>query len=108
MFDATQNDAQFQARVLFSNEACFTREGVFNTHKVHMCSSENLHITVSSNGQHKLSINIWQGFAEIICLDLAFCPYASMAQSTFFPTARPPGFSAVNSDYCAPEHVVHA
>ncbi|GBM50286.1 hypothetical protein AVEN_219060-1 [Araneus ventricosus] len=61
MLDATHNDAQFLARVLFSDEACLTREGVFNTHNAHMWSSENPHITVSSNVQHKFSINIWVG-----------------------------------------------
>lgn len=61
MLDATQNDSQFPATVLFSDEACFTREGVVNTHNAHMWSSENPHITVSSKVQHRFSINIWAG-----------------------------------------------
>lgn len=58
MFDDTRNDTQFPETVLFSDEVCFKREVVVNTHNTHMSSSENPHSTASSKVQHKLDINI--------------------------------------------------
>lgn len=48
LLGATQNDSHSPATVLISDETCFTREGVINTHNSHMWWSENPHSTFSS------------------------------------------------------------
>lgn len=51
-------------RILFTDEATFTRDGINNTHNSHVWSDENPHATVESNFQHKFSVNVWCGMVD--------------------------------------------
>lgn len=50
--------------ILFSDEATFTRNGIFNSRNSHVWSEENPHCTVETSFQHRFHVNVWCG---IIC-----------------------------------------
>ena len=45
--------------ILFTDEAQFNRDGVNNTHNCHVWADENPHVTVESNFQLRVSVNVW-------------------------------------------------
>jgi hypothetical protein len=52
---------QFLWKLLFTNEAMFTRDGVFNFHNVHIWAHANPHAIREARHQTPFSINIWAG-----------------------------------------------
>lgn len=52
---------QFCSRVLFTDEAGFTRNGMFNYRNEHVWSHENPHAIVQFRHQHQFSVNVWAG-----------------------------------------------
>jgi hypothetical protein len=46
---------------LLSDEAHFTRDGVNNTRKSHLCERDNPNGTIESNYQHLFAVNVWCG-----------------------------------------------
>lgn len=55
------NNPQFLSLVLFTDEASFTREGIFNTHNEHAWAESNPHLTASRKYQERFSVNVWAG-----------------------------------------------
>ena len=51
----------FLKRVLFSDEATFTRAGLFNNHNMYSWQEENPHELHRFRYQHRFSINVWTG-----------------------------------------------
>jgi hypothetical protein len=47
--------------ILFTDEACFTHDGVNNTRNSHLWDHDNPHSIVESNYQHCFSISMWCG-----------------------------------------------
>ena len=56
-----EEDEEFFKRVLFTDEACFTRCGVFNTHNMHSWQQDNPHEVHRFRYQHRFSVNVWCG-----------------------------------------------
>jgi len=54
-------DPRFPSLVLFTDEATFTREGVFNNNNNHQWSYENPHATHTHGHQQRFSVNLWAG-----------------------------------------------
>lgn len=54
-------DPDFLLRVLVTDEAMFTRQGVFNMHNTHTWAVEHPHTVRQDNFQHRFSLNIWVG-----------------------------------------------
>ena len=54
-------DPFFPEKMLFSDEAFFTREGIFNTHNAHMWAEENPHATQRRAAQTRFSVIVWVG-----------------------------------------------
>lgn len=54
-------DPRFPSRVIFSDESLFTREGVFNSHNMHLWSDENPRVTRIRNFQVRWKMNVWAG-----------------------------------------------
>lgn len=54
-------DESFASRVLFTDEAFFNRDGVFNIHNCHYWTTENPHAIHPHGYQHRFSVNIWTG-----------------------------------------------
>uniref|UniRef100_V5GHS2 Transposable element Tc3 transposase n=3 Tax=Anoplophora glabripennis TaxID=217634 RepID=V5GHS2_ANOGL len=54
-------DPTFYNKILFTDEATFTRRGVFNWRNSHSWELENPHLPREQHFQHEFSINIWCG-----------------------------------------------
>ncbi|GFW87793.1 DUF4817 domain-containing protein [Trichonephila clavipes] len=54
-------ESPFPDEVLFSDEASFTREGIFNTHNDHIWAVENPHAIRRRAAQIRFSVNVWAG-----------------------------------------------
>jgi len=65
---SVDRDPRFPSRIIFSDESLFTREGLFNSHNMHLWSDENLRVTRVRNFQTRWKLNIWAGImgAEIL------------------------------------------
>lgn len=51
----------FLSKVMFTDEASFTREGVFNSRNSHVWALDNPHEVFVRGYQHKFSVNVWAG-----------------------------------------------
>lgn len=51
-------------RILFTDEASFTRDGVTNLKNSHIWAHENPHAIVQKHSQHKFSWNVWCGVVD--------------------------------------------
>jgi hypothetical protein len=61
-FQAQQNAEQiFLNKILFTDEATFTRRGVFNFRNKHTWDTENPFLVTERHFQHEFKINIWCG-----------------------------------------------
>ncbi|GFX36566.1 uncharacterized protein TNCV_2031471 [Trichonephila clavipes] len=49
----------FEASVLFTDEASFSREGIFNTHNSHSWAAANPHVTRTRAAQDRFLVNVW-------------------------------------------------
>jgi hypothetical protein len=58
------DEPEFSNRVLWTDEAGFTRDGVMNLHSLHVLVEENPHPTQSSSFQHRFSVNVWAGIFD--------------------------------------------
>lgn len=56
-----RQNRSFLRRVLFTDEAGFTRDGIINFHNTHVWADENPHAIFESRFQDKFSINVWAG-----------------------------------------------
>lgn len=50
---------------MFSDEVTFSREGVLNTHKVHMCALDNPHATRPRAAQQRFTVNVLAGIVTV-------------------------------------------
>lgn len=48
-------------RILFTDEAQFTRDGILNSRNSHIWDYSNPHAVVRKNSQHRFSLNVWCG-----------------------------------------------
>ncbi|GFT11762.1 uncharacterized protein TNCV_3684061 [Trichonephila clavipes] len=51
----------FVASVLFTDEASFSRERIFNTHNSHSWAAANPHVTRTRDAQDRFLVNVWAG-----------------------------------------------
>lgn len=49
------------SRIIFTDEAQFTRDGVWNSRNSHLWAHNNPHAIVQKNSQHKFCLNVWFG-----------------------------------------------
>lgn len=54
----------FHRKILFTDEATFTRSGVTNLHNEHVYSDENPHATKVTHYQHEFKVNMWAGIID--------------------------------------------
>ena len=91
-------DSFFPAKMLFSNETFFTREGIFNMYSAHMWAEENTHVT--RHLQHILDFRAMFGpvlhefiSSNLICYrfvypDITTCSFCSKYCHNFWETNR--------------------
>lgn len=66
-------DPEFPSSVIFSDESLFTREGIVNSHNMHMWSDENPRVTRLRNFQVRWKMNVWAGIMGTNILGPLFC-----------------------------------
>jgi hypothetical protein len=54
----------FPAVVLFMDEACFTQEGIFNSHNSHVWADANPHAASVHCHQQRFVVNVWAGIVN--------------------------------------------
>lgn len=52
---------QFFKKILWTDEALFTRQGVFNTHNMHLWATENPKAAWETSFQRRFTIHVWAG-----------------------------------------------
>lgn len=57
-------DPNFAMKILFTDEACFSRSGVTNLHNEHVYADENPHAIKVAHHQHEFKINVWAGIID--------------------------------------------
>ncbi|GFU53973.1 uncharacterized protein TNCV_3442571 [Trichonephila clavipes] len=60
----TAENQTFPADVLFTDEATFTRSGMFNMHNSHLWAHVNPHGTITPTNQERFSVNVWTGIVH--------------------------------------------
>lgn len=54
-------DRYFGKKILFTDEATFTRCGIFNMRNEHVYAEQNPHMIVATHHQHQFKVNVWAG-----------------------------------------------
>lgn len=72
--DMYNNNNNFVNRVLFSDEASFTREGIFNYHNNHIYAYENPHAVHVNRFQREFRLNVWAAVVNDTIIGPIFLP----------------------------------
>ena len=75
------DDRDFLCKIIFTDEAFFTRDGIFNFHNYHEWSDENPHAKFESRHQVRFSLNVWAGIVGSHILGPIFLPQRLTGQS---------------------------
>jgi hypothetical protein len=73
-------DELFLHNILRTDEACFSREGVFNVHNSHLWARDNPHAIRERVYQVRFSVSIWAGIVEVIVVGPYLLPDRLTAQ----------------------------
>lgn len=68
LLNSHNNDPAFINRILFTDEATFTRRGVLNWRNNHSWELDNPHLTIERHFQQEFSINIWCGIIDNVII----------------------------------------
>jgi hypothetical protein len=102
------DEPDFLNRVLWTDEAGFTRDGVMNLHNLHVWAAENPRPTRSSSFQHRFSVNFWAGIVD----DHLIGPYVNRSHRwcpiTQFPARNTSYFNGRFTPQYTSGHVVLA
>lgn len=61
LLERCDHDPLFLSSIMFTDEAGFNQDGIFNFHNKHIWSESNPHEICESKHQHQYSINVWAG-----------------------------------------------
>ena len=64
----------FLSRILFTDEACFSRNSIINYHNNHIWAENNPHALIENNFQEQFSFNIWVGIVGDYLIGPHFLP----------------------------------
>lgn len=64
LIGSTRRDAMFLRKILWTDEATFTRRGVVNYHNLHVWAQENPHAIRPKSFQTEFSLNVWIGIID--------------------------------------------
>lgn len=64
----------FEKKILFTDEAGFTRNGIFNFHNNHEWADENPHAIVQRGHQQQFRLNVWGGIIDEHLIGPVFLP----------------------------------
>lgn len=66
----------FHERILFTDEATFSRDGIVNIHNNHHWADENPHVIIQCRHQQRFSLNVWVGIVGDNLIGPYFLPPA--------------------------------
>lgn len=72
---------EFALKVLWTDEASFTRGGISNIHNEHYWSHTNPHVSTESCFQHQWRINVWAGIIGDVVVGPYFLPHSLNGES---------------------------
>lgn len=72
--DKTSEEADFPERIIWTDEATFTRRGILNQRNYHIWADENPHAIREYNFQHEFQCNVWCGIMGNRLIGPFFCP----------------------------------
>ncbi|XP_066141312.1 uncharacterized protein [Euwallacea fornicatus] len=75
------HNPNFSKKILFTDEACFSRSGITNVHNEHVYSNENPHALKVVHHQHTFKVNVWTGIIGNIILGPVVMPNRLNGQS---------------------------
>uniref|UniRef100_V5G1N2 DUF4817 domain-containing protein n=1 Tax=Anoplophora glabripennis TaxID=217634 RepID=V5G1N2_ANOGL len=61
VLNSIEQNEHFLSHILWTDESCFTRQGVVNFHNQHVWAHENPHAIRPRNFQVEFSVNVWKG-----------------------------------------------
>lgn len=67
-------DFEFLNRFFFTDEACFTKDGIVNLHNLHYWAMENPHVLRETHSQERFSVNCWAGIVGDYIIGPHFLP----------------------------------
>lgn len=74
MQERIRQDAPFIRKILFTDEANFSRDAIMNFHNNHIWHYENPHAVAENRHQHQFSLNVWVGIIENFLIGPFFLP----------------------------------
>ena len=89
VLDRHRNDANFIGSVLFTDEAGFSKNGIINSHNLHLWAEENPHASIVTHHQHQFEpINVRAGIIGQHLIEPFVLPMAEMEKViwNFFKT----------------------
>lgn len=87
-------DPNFLKRILWTDEATFTRAGITNHRNAHLWLQENPHAVRASSFQHEFSVNVWAGMIDDILIGPLVLP-ATMTGPRFLEFLKGQFFDAL-------------
>ena len=75
MLERMDADEDFGRQILWTDEATFTRDGVFNMHNHHYWGLENPKVVRRRAFQNRFSVNVWAGIINQNLIGLVFLPH---------------------------------
>lgn len=66
--------AEIRAKILWTDESTFTRNGIFNFHNEHYWADANPHLVMESSFQHQFKVNVWAGMIHDKLIGPHFLP----------------------------------
>ena len=68
------DDRHFTRRIVFTDEASFTRSGITNLHNEHVYAEENPRATRVTHYQHEFKINVWATIIDTFIIGTVVLP----------------------------------
>ncbi|CAG9815744.1 unnamed protein product [Phaedon cochleariae] len=90
LFDDCLQNPTFLESILFTDEAGFTRDGVFNFHNTHIWADGNPHTVFESNHQDTFSINVRAGIIDNYSIGPYVLPHRLNVSTTSVPLVKTP------------------
>lgn len=78
-----QNDVNLSSKVIWTDEATFTRAGIFNQRNYHLWAHENPRAVREFHYQHEFSVNVWVGLCYNGIIGPVFLPARLNAESYY-------------------------
>lgn len=80
LLQQVEEHPNFTSRIMWTDEANFSRDGFFNQRNSHYYSLENPHVVYERNHQYRFSVNVWAGIMGTRLIGPVFLPHRLNAE----------------------------